>query len=167
MELLEFTRVSQDAGEEASLPRRRRRGRLDACVRERIIQALREGRSQYATAKQCGVTRSFVNRIAREEGIPATGARRSATKGATEARRSYTRERRLLVCDRLFALVEAMMAECSTASELRQLVTAFAILVDKRRLEDGSDRHLVRNEIDMTGYSREDLKGIILGERTE
>jgi hypothetical protein len=44
---------------------------------------------------------------------------------------------RLDFLNRLFTKAETMLSDCRTPRQLQTLVTATAILIDKRRLEDG------------------------------
>jgi hypothetical protein len=97
-------------------------------------------------AKQAGVTKTTILRWADALGEPllhsGMDAEQSTTKNARAAKAVYDQKRRLDMSDELFQLVRGKAKEAKP-SELPPLVTAFAILTDKRRLEEGAatDRH--------------------------
>jgi hypothetical protein len=107
-------------------------------VREGVLASLLAGESQHKTAQLYQVSKDSVSRIARAAGLKESVGR-SATKNATMARVVYAAEARLALSDRLFARIEELLAaEDLEPAGLYRLVLAFAILVDKRRLEESA-----------------------------
>lgn len=117
--------------------------------RQRIIEAIRSGKSRYAVANEFQRSRSTIAKIAREAGLDAD---RTSTAKATRARTQYAAADRLELINQGFAKVEAMLANISAdpgdARNLREIMTSLAILIDKRRIEDGD----TPNKIDMRFY---------------
>jgi len=126
---------------------------LAAETRAAIVADLRAGKSQNATARLHGVSQPTVFKIARAEGIAAINA---APKNAAPARTIYSLEARLALSDEAFAVLAEDLRKRQTP--LKDWAVAYAILTDKRRLEEGqaterheftdSDRGLVFGRVD-------------------
>ena len=109
--------------------------RVSDVERAAIIEALKSGKAQTATAKEFGRSKDTVHTIAVRAGID---AERSATKKATEAHRVYAVSRRLELNNELFRLIERQLSRDDlTPKDLRDLAVAYGIATDKRRLEEG------------------------------
>lgn len=102
--------------------------------RERILAALRSGLSAGATARQCGRSQPTVSRIAAAAGI---NLNQSPTKKAVAARKDFAQAERLELLNTLFLKAGELSEKIKKPIELQQLATAVAIMIDKRRLEDG------------------------------
>jgi hypothetical protein len=105
---------------------------LSVDEREAIADALRAGKSQNAVAKQFGRGVATINRIAVEYGLEY-----SAPKHAAEARQTFSQDRRLKLIDDMVDTLYGLMVDVKKAHDFQALVTSAAILIDKRRLEDG------------------------------
>src|SRR5215213_336527 len=102
--------------------------------REQIIAALRDGQSLGTVARSFGRSKGTISRIAKQAGFDFD---RSQTRKATAALRDYTIARRVELLSEFFTVAQAMLVDLKSPQEFQQLTTAFAILIDKRRLEDG------------------------------
>jgi hypothetical protein len=104
-------------------------------------------RASQSVADDLGVSDRTVMNWAKAIGLPLGDLSREIhkTKAATEATIHYGQERRLELSNLLFARVKTMTDEVKAANEMKDLATAFAILTDKRRLEEGksTERHEV------------------------
>lgn len=120
--------------------------------RERIVTLLRSGRSQTSVAKELARGSATINRIAKAEGLEYT-----APKNAVEAKRTFDQTRRLEVIDELVAKARSLVPSVDDPQKLTQLITGVAILIDKRRLEDGEATS--RTETRTDGDTRERLIG--------
>ena len=101
-------------------------------LRARIVEALRGGMSQNRAAKTHGVSVGLVNKIAQAE-----GCEYSRPKHAAEALRDYCQAERLSLLNRMFEKAGDLIASIESPQALQQLAVATAVLIDKRRLEDG------------------------------
>ena len=112
---------------------------MPAETRRAIVEDLRAGKSQYGTAKRHGVNQGTVSKIAKAEGIDGIYA---APKKAVQTKQTFDMERRLEINDRIFARVAGEI-DTATIDELNKLTMTYAVLTDKRRLEEGkaTDRH--------------------------
>ena len=119
--------------------------RISRKERDCIITELCAGKSQNAVAKAVGRSPSTVCRIAKQ-----TGVEYSAPKRANSARRTYAKSARLELSDLLFRRVEALARICETPKQIRELSTAFAILLDKRLLECGGVTERIERRV--TGH---------------
>ena len=127
---------------------------LAADVRAAIVVDLRAGQSQYRTAKDHGVSAKTVSLIAKAEGIPVGNV--SSVKNAATARTVYNLEARQAFSDQLF---EQLKLDIKNGVPTKDVIMGFAILTDKRRLEEGqaterheyndrSDREFVTGRVD-------------------
>jgi hypothetical protein len=108
--------------------------RLSDEQRAAILADLRAGRPVRAIAADHGCNPSTVSRTAAAHGVACNVAR---TKKATAARKDWAQAARLELLNRLFAKADALLAGVDSPLHLQQLATATAVLIDKRRLEDG------------------------------
>lgn len=122
-----------------------RPGRIPDETRRAILATLRAGTSVGVTAKLYRVSKGSVSNIAGAAGL---NLERSAVKTASQARVHYAQARRLELSDKLFGKVEALLERELAPQQLQPLVMAFAVLTDKRRLEEGevTERHAHRDE---------------------
>ena len=102
--------------------------------RAAIEAALRGGQSGGATARQFGRSISTIVGIAKRAGIALD---QSATNKAVAARRDFDLANRLDLLNTLFTKAGELSGKIKKPIELQQLATAVAIMIDKRRLEDG------------------------------
>lgn len=103
--------------------------------RQQIITVLQSGQSLTATAKQFTRSKGTIFNIAQQAGI---SLERSATNKASAARKDYNQANRLLLINEFFDKAHEMLHGIElNPLGLQQMATALAILVDKRRLEDG------------------------------
>lgn len=65
---------------------------------------------------------------------PRTESVRTNTKKATEAKRTYDRERRLALNDLWFEKIEKMLLEAEDSRTLRELATPYGVAMDKRSI---------------------------------
>ena len=63
---------------------------------------------------------------------PRTESVRTQTKKATDAKRTYDRERRLALNDLWFEKIEKMLMEAEDSKTLRELATPYGVAMDKR-----------------------------------
>jgi len=103
-------------------------------MRDRIITLLHEGHGCNAIARQVGCSPGSITKIAAAEGVT---FERSQTRNATAARVDYDQAERLALLNELFGMARTMAPAVATPAHLQTLATAVAILIDKRRLEDG------------------------------
>ena len=98
-----------------------------------IVAALTAGKSQHSIAKEFGIGKATVYRIARH--LP--GVDRTTLIKATEARQDYAQAARLAALNDAFDKVRQAWHVVQKPLEMQQLAMAMAILIDKRRLEEG------------------------------
>lgn len=112
---------------------------MAAEVRAAIVEDLRAGKSQNATARTHKVSPATVNGVAKAEGIPANI---QAPRNAAAGRKVYNLEARLELSDKFFALIDRHL-DGAGLIVLKDLAVTFAVLTDKRRLEEGkaTERH--------------------------
>lgn len=110
---------------------------MPAETRRAIVDDLRAGKSHNTIAKDRGVNQSTVSRIALAEGIPSINA---APKKAIAAKATYDQERRQEFSDQLF---DQLKTDVKNGVSTKDVIMGFAILTDKRRLEEGkaTERH--------------------------
>lgn len=110
-------------------------GRVSDEERAAIEAALRSGQSGGATARAFGRSISTIVGIAKRAGIALD---QSATKKAVAARIDYAQAERIDLLNELFGTARSMIrAGGLKPGELQQVSMAVAIMIDKRRLEDG------------------------------
>lgn len=103
--------------------------------RAAIEVALRDGASVGTVAQQSGRGKATVSRIAAAAGID---LERSNVNKAAAARKDYGQANRLELINEFFDKTHEMLHTTQlTPLGMQQMATALAILVDKRRLEDG------------------------------
>ena len=127
--------------------------RLAESQRIAVLADLRSGRGVRATAAAHGCSPPTVSRIARAAGLDVT---LQAAKKAAEARKDWAAAERLDLLNRLFAKAESMLDGVGSELHLQQLTMAVAVLIDKRRLEDGE----ATSRADVT-HSGEEARGRI------
>jgi transposase len=108
---------------------------------ERIITLYDNGKglSQGQIAKEFKKSKSTINdwiKKLKELGrIDPNGTNeRSDTKKATEAKRTYDRERRLALNDLWFEKIEKMLLDAKDSKTLRELATPYGVAEDKRSI---------------------------------
>lgn len=112
---------------------------MRAEVRQAIVDDLRAGKSQYSTAKRHGINQGTVSKIAKAEGIDGIYAPPKNAARARHARAVYDLEQRMGLSDRAFEVLESELGN----TPLKDWSISYAVLVDKRRLEEGkaTERH--------------------------
>ena len=123
-----------------------------------IVAALTAGKSQHSIAKEFGIGKATVYRIARH--LP--GVDRTTLIKATEARQDYAQAARLAALNDAFDKVRQAWHVVQKPLEMQQLAMAMAILIDKRRLEEGEAMN--RSEISPGAIAVTAAKARILGE---
>ena len=124
----------------------KRNGRIPDQTREAILAALLAGAGVCEAARTYRVSKSSVSNIARAAGLD---TEQPSTKKAHRAAATYSLAKRLELSNRLFAKVEELLDGDLEPQQLQQLATAYAIVVDKRRLEENevTERHGHRDEL--------------------
>lgn len=123
---------------------------LGAATRAAIVEDLKAGKSHNGIAKAQGVHQSTVSRVALAEGIPSVNA---APKKALTAKVTYDLERRQQFSDQLF---EQLKLDLKRGVPTKDVIMGFAILTDKRRLEEGraTERHDHHIAFDFVAFAR-------------
>jgi transposase len=98
---------------------------------QRIIALHEDGKSQREIAKEFDKSVGWVNGILKKLNV---SSERSQTKKATEAKRTYDRERRLALNDLWFEKIEKMLLEAEDSRTLRELATPYGVAMDKRSI---------------------------------
>ena len=98
---------------------------------KRIIALHEDGKSQREIAKEFDKSVGWVNGILKRLNV---SSERSQTKKATEAKRTYDRERRLALNDLWFEKIEKMLLEAEDSRTLRELATPYGVAMDKRSI---------------------------------
>lgn len=98
---------------------------------QRIIALHEDGKSQRKIAKEFGKSVGWVNGILKKLNV---SSERSQTKKATEAKRTYDRERRLALNDLWFEKIEKMLLEAEDSRTLRELAIPYGVAMDKRSI---------------------------------
>lgn len=98
---------------------------------QRIIALHEDGKSQRQIAKEFDKSVGWVNGILKKLNV---SSERSQTKKATEAKRTYDRERRLALNDLWFEKIEKMLLEAEDSRTLRELATPYGVAMDKRSI---------------------------------
>ena len=94
---------------------------------QRIIALHEDGKSQREIAKEFDKSVGWVNGILKRLNV---SSERSQTKRATEAKRTYDRERRLALNDLWFEKIEKMLLEAEDSRTLRELATPYGVAMD-------------------------------------
>jgi transposase len=102
--------------------------------REKMLSLLREGFSHCEIARRTGRSQSTVSALAKEHGIKPVGLMPRAQQAARDYNKVERRNLLNLAFDKASELLERRDI---TARDFKDLVTAVAIAIDKRRLEDG------------------------------
>lgn len=111
---------------------------------EKIIALHEDGKSQREIAKAFDRSVGWVNGILKTLNVQ---TERSATKKATEAKKTYCRERRLALNDKIFEKLEAWLDAHPTIEkphELRDIIWSYGVVSDKRAAlepESGNDEN--------------------------
>ena len=102
--------------------------------REKILELLREGFSHGQVARRTGRSQSAVSALAKEYSIEPVYRMPKAQLAARE----YNKVERLNLLNLMFDKASELLDRSDlTARDFKDLVTAVAICIDKRRLEDG------------------------------
>ncbi|MCL6640251.1 MAG: helix-turn-helix domain-containing protein [Candidatus Rokubacteria bacterium] len=118
---------------------------------ELIAERLQAGEPVRSVARSLGVHSSTVSRAARKLGVD---VQRCATERATAAKMEFDAARRLEMINAFADKAAEMLPTVRRPIELQHLTTALAILIDKRRLEEGEAT--ARTEVTSHG-AREEL----------
>ena len=98
---------------------------------QRIIALHEDGKSQREIAKEFDKSVGWVNGILKRLNV---SSERSQTKKATEAKRTYDRERRLALNDLWFEKIEKLLTEAKDGKSLRELAIPYGVAEDKRSI---------------------------------
>lgn len=114
---------------------------VPAETRAEIARDIATGESQAVIAKRHGVSRTAVVAIAEEAGVTEAG-RQAVRERVAKAHADYNLVKRLDIINMTFAELEKLVPKISAidltkASDVQAVITALAILIDKRRLEEG------------------------------
>ena len=103
-----------------------------------IVEALKAGESQNATARRLGCSVGTVNRIAQSLRVPEGSFQKGTLPDSVaQVAEDYSLERRLALLNKMFNKAEELIEQATTPHKLQALAIAMGILTDKRRLEDG------------------------------
>ncbi len=102
--------------------------------RDKMLSLLREGFSHCEVARRTGRSQSAVSALAKEHGISPVRLMPRAQRAARDYNKVERRNLLNLAFDKAGDLLERGDI---TARDLKDVVTAVAIAIDKRRLEDG------------------------------
>lgn len=112
----------------------------------KIIELHNNNYSQGQIAKELGKGKTTINRVLQGLGLTnGTDQERSGTKKATDAKRTYDRQRRLELNDKIFEKLEAWLDAHPTIEkphELRDIIWSYGVVSDKRAAlepESGND----------------------------
>jgi transposase len=108
--------------------------RLTDEQRADLLADLQGGMAVRVAAARYGCHPSTASRLAAAAGIECNVAQ---TKMATAARKDWAAAERKDLLNRLFDKADGMLRSCRGVKNLKSLATTVAILIDKRRLEDG------------------------------
>jgi len=107
---------------------------LAPAVRDRIVALLHEGTPRNEIARQVGCSAGIVTKIAQDEGVSFD---RSQSRIAVAVRCDYDQTARLALLNAGFDKAGELLAAITTPNHLQTWSVALAVLIDKRRLEDG------------------------------
>lgn len=104
-----------------------------------IVADLKTNISTHEIGRKHGIAQQSVQRINYEAGIRQADWQPGDTKtsAANRASATYSKDRRILLLDRLFQEAEAMIDSLADPADLDKLVNALSKLINARRLEDG------------------------------
>lgn len=121
---------------------------------EDIVRMVQEGKSYIQIAQEIGRATQTVANVVKRRGILPF---RPPPEAAHAARSDYAKERRIDLLNKAFAKAEEILDNyVYTPIQLQQWASAFGILVEKRRLEDGDATE--RSEVIDTSQAREQLR---------
>ena len=121
---------------------------LDARKRREILDAARAGESLGKIADRYGVHKATVGRIVQSGQVDIV---KVADTRRQEAATAWAAAQRLSLLNQLFDRAAIMAKRIKEPRELQQLASAVAVLIDKRRLEDGLATE--RTEVHASGAS--------------
>lgn len=113
--------------------------------RQRIIAALKAGKSQHAVAKEFKRGTATISRLVAANGLEHSPA---AVK-ANEARRDYALAERLEVLSEALDKARSLITGIAKPAEMWQLSTALKTLIETRRLEEGEATSRTENVTDV------------------
>lgn len=116
-----------------------KRHAVESARRLMVEEGYSVNRAAEAVGEDLGVSGRTVMRWADSQGLPLGELSRdiAKTRAATEATEGYGLARRLELSNRLFSKLGEVVETSIEPSGLKDLATAFGILTDKRRLEEG------------------------------
>lgn len=115
---------------EAKKPNRMPGAPLTAAERDEVVHYLTLGFSQHEVAKLMSIAQSTVSRIASEAGV-------ASPHPVLEAANAARKEQRARVFEKALDVIrERLEEESLSARDIRELVTAAAIVEDKMRLQE-------------------------------
>ena len=124
-------------------------------IEKKIIAALKEGRKTYQKiADEFNVSKSSVSRIAARNNIK---REQFQTKKAVEAKKQWDKQRRLELLGKFFEKCNLMLLQIEEPRELKDLMTALGIAIDKARLEEGEPTERIESKSEMEVRNRGDI----------
>ena len=124
-------------------------------VEKKIIEALKEGKKTYQEiADKFSVSKSSVHRIAARNNVK---LERSQTKKAIEQKIKWCKKRRLELLGKFFDKCNVMLSQIEEPRELKDLMTALGIAIDKARLEEGEPTERIESKSEMEVRNRGDI----------
>lgn len=134
-------------------------------ARELMLEGLSQNKAAEQVGQEWGVSGRTVINWASAMGTPlsAFSHERAKTRAANEAAITYAQERRLALSDRFFSKLESLLEMINDAGDAKDLATAYAILTDKRRLEEGqvterTETRAPANAVEIFEQGRERLR---------
>lgn len=104
-------------------------------VEKKIVEAIKEGKKTYQEiANEFNVAKSTVSAVAKRNNIQ---REQFVTKKAVEAKKKWDKQRRLELLGKFFDKCNVMLFQIEEPRELKDLITALGIAIDKARLEEG------------------------------
>jgi transposase-like protein len=122
--------------------------------RDRMLSLLREGFSHCEVARRTGRSQSTVSALAKEYGIQPVNLMPRVQQAARDYNKVERRNLLNLAFDKAGDLLERRDI---TARDFKDVVTAVAIAIDKRRLEDGEAGEISEQRTGSSSSGRLDL----------
>jgi len=113
-------------------------------VEKKIVEAIKEGKKTYQEiANEFNVAKSTVSAVAKRNNIQ---REQFVTKKAVEAKKKWDKQRRLELLGKFFDKCNVMLFQIEEPRELKDLMTALGIAIDKARLEEGEPTERIESK---------------------
>lgn len=130
---------------------------------KRITELRDQGYSLGEIGEKLKKDKSTISRWFKSIGLDCNAVlQRCTTKKATEAKRTYDRERRLALNDLWFEKIEKMLLDAKDSKTLRELATPYGVAEDKRSiLEPLQTDHTISGLAEMREAIHEERKNVM------